>query len=209
MASIPLRSMDSAMTWKFLPPSRLCKRSSVGISFRQGTHHVAQMFSRTTRPLKLARVRSCPWSSWKCISGTGRGCSKTESAKRFVEAALPEPSVGTGCRSALPRSATCEPYSRPRATKRMAVAVTVTAITSRRDRVDCTNFRAMVLTARPLNRSVDLWLTLPDLVDLQRAGLVAGHPRRPHGHPRQRDPNDLRLLGKQPIDDLDWDVTAD
>src|SRR5215831_8118250 len=195
--------MDSAMTWKSLPASRLCKRSSVGISLRQGTHHVAQMFNRTTRPLKLARVRSCTWSSWKRISGTGRGSLKIESARGF--AAL---SVGAGCRSALPTLETRDPYSRASASKRMAVAVAVTAISRRRDRVGCAKCRAMTLAARS-NRRIDLGLTVRDLVDLQRAGLVAGHPRRPHRHPRQRDPNDLRLLGKQPVDDLDRDVTAD
>src|SRR6516164_2643444 len=60
-------------------------------------------------------------------------------------------------------------------------------------------FALFVMFARgSLSRSngrVDLRRTAPDLVDVQRAGLVAGHTRRSLGHTRQRDPDDLRLLG--------------
>src|SRR5215469_8009931 len=55
-----------------------------------------------------------------------------------------------------------------------------------------------IVELRSLTRSngrVDLRRT-PDLVDVQRAGLVAGHTRRSLGHTRQRDPDDFRLLGE-------------
>src|SRR6266403_5981514 len=60
-----------------------------------------------------------------------------------------------------------------------------------------------------LDGRIDLGRTLPDLVNLQQAGLLTGHSRRALGHPWQRDPGDLRLLREQPVDDLDWDVPAD
>src|SRR5438105_6090720 len=56
---------------------------------------------------------------------------------------------------------------------------------------------------------IDLRLTLPDLVDLQGAGFLAGHPRRAFGHSWQRDPGDLRLFREQTVDHLDRDMTAD
>src|SRR5947207_2663861 len=60
-----------------------------------------------------------------------------------------------------------------------------------------------------LDGRIDLGRTIPDLVDHQWTGLLAGHPRRALGHTGQADPGDLWLLRKQPVDDLDGDVPAD
>src|SRR6516225_6823637 len=66
----------------------------------------------------------------------------------------------------------------------------------------------MVAARIPLNGRVNLGRTLPDLVNLQRAGLLAGHPRRAHKHAWERDAGDRRFLREQTVYDLDRDMTA-
>ena len=57
-------------------PSSACKRSSAGISCRQGTHQVAQRFSSTVRPLKSARPVCVPSAAANFSSGSGAAGSK-------------------------------------------------------------------------------------------------------------------------------------
>src|SRR5260370_18098610 len=71
------------------------------------------------------------------------------------------------------------------------------------------NTKSWSISALRLDRRIDLGRSLPDLVNLQGTGFLARHPRCALGHPRQRDPGDLRLFGKQAVDDLDRDMTAD
>src|SRR5215472_1161932 len=59
-----------------------------------------------------------------------------------------------------------------------------------------------------LNGRIYLGRTLPDLVNLQRAGLLARHSGRAHGHPWQRDAGDLRFLREQTVYNLDRDMAA-
>src|SRR6516165_8256109 len=86
-------------------------------------------------------------------------------------------------------------YASTPATSRLVAAIAASTIR---------RFALFAMFARgSLSRSngrVDLRRTTPDLVDVQRAGFIAGHPGRPHGHTRQGDPDDLRLLGHQPVD---------
>lgn len=74
----PPWSIESGRTWKSAPPRRACNASSVGISSRQGTHQVAQMFKSTTRPWKSSSYKFCPWSSTKGRESIGRGSSWSE-----------------------------------------------------------------------------------------------------------------------------------
>src|SRR4029077_14401421 len=117
------------------------------------------------------------------------------------------------CRTAVSGDGTRDPYSRPTNSKTTALATIVAAINSR-CRIGWADNRIMAaaLPAFPdtlLDGRIDLRWPLPDLVDLQRAGLLAGHPRSALGHTWERDAGDLRLFGEQAVDAFDRDVTAD
>src|SRR5579864_7103991 len=69
-----------ATTSKFLPPSLVCKRSSAGISFRQGTHHVAHRFTSSVRPRHSESFLGLPSASSKARSGSFKGVAAMVSA---------------------------------------------------------------------------------------------------------------------------------
>src|SRR5262245_47597744 len=66
------------MTAKSLPPSLDWSRSSAGISSRQGTHQVAQIFRSTTLPAKSRSVLVAP-SAVKEKSGKSTASERTTS----------------------------------------------------------------------------------------------------------------------------------
>src|SRR3569832_1679454 len=72
--------MLTATTWKSGLPSFCSSASSVGISLRQGTHHVAHRLSSTVLPLKSARVSFLPAASSKARFGTLSGLLATLTA---------------------------------------------------------------------------------------------------------------------------------
>src|SRR5712671_727727 len=70
--SAPARSCDTAATAS-LPSSWDCRRSSEGISLRQGWHQVAHKLTTTGLPRKSARLAGLPSASVKPVSGAGCG----------------------------------------------------------------------------------------------------------------------------------------
>src|SRR5713101_8072273 len=70
--SAPARSSETAATAS-LSASCDCRRSSEGISFRQGWHHVAHKLTTTGLPLKSAKLAGFPSASVNPVSGAGCG----------------------------------------------------------------------------------------------------------------------------------------
>src|SRR5580704_17603070 len=68
----PPRSSETAAT-ATLSPSCVCRRSSDGISLRQGWHHVAHKLTTTGLPLKSAMLAGLPSASVNPVSGAGCG----------------------------------------------------------------------------------------------------------------------------------------
>src|SRR6266478_1074514 len=70
--SAPARSSETAATAS-LSSSCDCRRSSEGISFKQGWHHVAHKLTTSGLPLKSAKLTGLPWVSVNPVSGAGCG----------------------------------------------------------------------------------------------------------------------------------------
>src|SRR5216684_4113563 len=68
----PARSSETA-AMASSSPSCDCRRSSEGISFRQGWHHVAHKLTTTGLPLKSAKLTGFPSASVNPVSGAGCG----------------------------------------------------------------------------------------------------------------------------------------
>src|SRR5438445_7610211 len=68
----PPWSWETAATTS-LSPSAVCRRSSEGISLRQGRHQVAHRLMTTGLPLKSARLKGLPSASVNRVSGAGCG----------------------------------------------------------------------------------------------------------------------------------------
>ncbi len=85
-------SVEAAINYTPFGPYSFCASTKSGISFRQGTHQVAQKFKMTILPRKSERAWVCFCRFCSCKSGGG----ETESAKRLrpskivAKAATPE-----------------------------------------------------------------------------------------------------------------------
>ena len=109
-------------TSKSLEPSSPCKRSSVGISSRHGTHQVAQRLTSVTRPLNAARLVGLPSGPRKSRAIIGWACfGEVAAATAPFSSCATRPSTasesGQRLGPFLPAGAII-PYTTPAATSR-------------------------------------------------------------------------------------------
>ena len=82
-------------------PSSFCRRSSAGISLRQGAHQVAHRLTSTTLPRQSESVFSVPLASWKRTSDRASGSFLNTKAAMWpwLRALLPGPDGSAVCLS--------------------------------------------------------------------------------------------------------------
>src|ERR1051326_7011423 len=112
--AVPPRSSETAATVS-LPAVFSCRSSDLGISLRQGWHHVAHRLTMTGFPLKSARLAGLPAVSVKAACGAGCGgvAGINSPGLSFSSAAAAAESTQRSTRRAVPNQA--DPPANPHA----------------------------------------------------------------------------------------------